>query len=117
MPLLGDIPVLGMLFRSDRWEDSRTELLVMLTPYVLVTPEQARQETRRLYESGSASRAGWQRGWTDSDLADPPRPAEDRPSTAPRVSVLRRPTDAEARGSDGGAIEIITIPDEPAAAP
>lgn len=35
IPLLGDIPVLGWLFRSRDREDIKTELLVILTPYVI----------------------------------------------------------------------------------
>ncbi len=104
VPILGDIPLLGLLFRSDRWEDNRTELLVMMTPYVLVTPEQAREEARRLYQSGSAAKAGWTRGWTDSELAAPPRGEK---SSAPRVSVVRR---AEAPPAPGPAVEIRTVP-------
>jgi len=86
VPLLGDLPLLGLLFRSDQWEDSRTELLVLLTPYVLVSPEEARREARRLYEAGATARAGWERGWSDSELAAPPQGR----SSAPAVRVLRR---------------------------
>lgn len=37
VPLLGDIPILGRLFRSDSYRQGRTELVVMVTP-TLVTP-------------------------------------------------------------------------------
>jgi pilus assembly protein CpaC len=37
VPLLGDIPILGALFRSDRFQRSETELVVIVTPY-LVNP-------------------------------------------------------------------------------
>lgn len=36
-PLLGDLPVLGALFRSDRFQNGQTELVIIITPYV-VTP-------------------------------------------------------------------------------
>lgn len=122
VPILGDIPLLGLLFRSDRWEDNRTELLVMLTPYVLVSPEEARKEARRLYEAGSASRAGWERGWTDSELAAPPREGPRAGVAPPRVTVVRRAADApapaapppEASPTDAASIEIKTLP-EPSA--
>ena len=41
-PLLGDIPVLGALFRSTRYERSETELVVLVTPYIVeaMNPEQ-----------------------------------------------------------------------------
>ena len=38
VPFLGDIPILGSLFRSTNYQQSRTELLVLVTPY-LVTPD------------------------------------------------------------------------------
>lgn len=39
MPLLGKIPYLGALFRSHKRTESRTELLIILTPQVLVKGE------------------------------------------------------------------------------
>lgn len=35
IPLLGDIPVLGALFRSTRFRNSETELMVMVTPKIV----------------------------------------------------------------------------------
>lgn len=40
VPLLGDIPLLGTLFRTDTVEARKTELLVLLTPYILDGPEE-----------------------------------------------------------------------------
>ncbi len=34
-PALGDIPVLGALFRSDRFQRDETELVIIVTPYVV----------------------------------------------------------------------------------
>ncbi len=36
-PLLGDLPVLGALFRDSRFQNGQTELIIVITPYV-VTP-------------------------------------------------------------------------------
>lgn len=41
IPWLKDIPVLGYLFRSDSMENLRTELVIMLQPKVLPTPQVA----------------------------------------------------------------------------
>jgi len=71
IPFLGDIPLLGMLFRSDDNEDKRTELMVMLTPYVLDTPEQAYGEAARRHASITSISNMWVRGWSTSDLASP----------------------------------------------
>ncbi len=35
LPILGDIPILGYLFRSESIRQNRTELLVLVTPYIL----------------------------------------------------------------------------------
>jgi general secretion pathway protein D len=68
VPLLGDIPLLGAFFRSDTRSETRTELLVMITPYVLTTPDEARQETVRLHKNSLSSKTRWHEGWTDSEL-------------------------------------------------
>jgi general secretion pathway protein D len=39
VPLLGDIPVLGALFRSSSKSDSKQELLIFLTPHVVPAPD------------------------------------------------------------------------------
>lgn len=71
VPILGDIPILGTLFRSDTEKNNRTELLVLLTPYVLTTPEETQRETERLHNSTAAKQAKWYRGWSDSQLTRP----------------------------------------------
>ncbi len=68
IPLLGDIPLLGALFRSDTRDDARTELLVLITPYVLLTPDEARQETVRLHDRSTFSKSKWRDSWSDSEL-------------------------------------------------
>ncbi len=49
VPLLGDIPVLGRLFRSDSKTREKTNLLVFLRPTVINTGEDAQEVTRRKY--------------------------------------------------------------------
>ncbi|MDD5676765.1 MAG: type II secretion system secretin GspD [Kiritimatiellae bacterium] len=69
IPFLGDIPFLGMLFRSDDNELNRRELIVLMTPYVLNTPEKAYAETARRHGYISEASNLWTRGWSDSSLA------------------------------------------------
>ena len=40
IPLLGDMPILGNLFRSRRFQRNETELVILITPY-LVAPSSA----------------------------------------------------------------------------
>jgi type II secretory pathway component GspD/PulD (secretin) len=61
---------LGTFFRSDSRSHTRTELLVLITPYVLMTPQEALAETKRLHAASNASADKWYRGWSDSPLAD-----------------------------------------------
>ncbi|NMB38102.1 MAG: type II secretion system protein GspD [Firmicutes bacterium] len=35
IPLLGDIPLIGKLFRSERIESSETEVIIMITPHII----------------------------------------------------------------------------------
>lgn len=45
VPLLGDIPGVGRLFQNRRQDGSRTELLMLITPYVIEDSIQAREIT------------------------------------------------------------------------
>ncbi len=49
VPILGDIPGLGWLFKRSSIVKDRTELLIILTPHVLRTVEQADQETTQQF--------------------------------------------------------------------
>ena len=75
IPILGNIPLIGWLFRSDIDTGKRTELLVLITPYVLKTPEEARAETARLHKN-SEMKEVHVRGWSDSPLAKPDNTVE-----------------------------------------
>jgi pilus assembly protein CpaC len=45
LPGLGDIPVFGTLFRSDRFRRSETELVIIITPYLVQPTSSARSLT------------------------------------------------------------------------
>ena len=70
IPILGSIPLIGWLFRNDNNSNERTELLVLITPYVCKTPEEARAETKRFHEN-SEMKEELTRGWSASPLAKP----------------------------------------------
>jgi len=50
IPLLGDIPGLGVLFGSTSYTRAKTELIVLLTPHIVKNAEEARDATRELRE-------------------------------------------------------------------
>ncbi|MGD8264464.1 MAG: type II secretion system secretin GspD, partial [Desulfobacterales bacterium] len=43
VPVLGDVPILGWLFKNQRYENERTNLYVFLTPRVIKSPAEAEQ--------------------------------------------------------------------------
>lgn len=68
IPLLGDIPLLGRyLFSSVHKSEVQRELLVLMTPYVMVSSEEARQQTERVYRDTSLEPADW-KNWSESPL-------------------------------------------------
>ena len=48
VPVLGQIPLLGRLFRSDTLQEDRTELLIMVIPYVVASHEEGSALTEEL---------------------------------------------------------------------
>ncbi len=45
VPLLGDIPLLGWFFRKEIKEKSKSELILLITPHVLMTPGEGKEVT------------------------------------------------------------------------
>ena len=70
VPLLGDIPLLGRLFRSETDKETRTELVVFITPRVLNTPEQI-EDFARGVKAGMDTAGVWDPTKSISRLADP----------------------------------------------
>lgn len=50
VPILGDIPLLGSLFSSSSGSDSTTELILMVTPYVIGSTEEAEHISNAMKE-------------------------------------------------------------------
>ena len=72
IPILKDIPWVGKwLFGSVTQSESRKELLVFMTPYVLDDAEAAQAEALRRKRALSDPRPWESQGWSDSELADP----------------------------------------------
>lgn len=70
IPILGDIPFIGRyLFSSVSKENRQTELVVLMTPYVLTTAAEMLKETERLYDSTDMLPTDWPgKGWSGSTL-------------------------------------------------
>ena len=61
VPLLGDIPILGSLFRHKEMKDTKTELLIFLTPFIVQNPNDLVSLTEQ-ERSGSTVKAGTESG-------------------------------------------------------
>lgn len=53
IPVLGDIPLLGALFRDTEKERERRELIIVLKPHVMLTPSESAEQSRRFLEGES----------------------------------------------------------------
>ena len=60
-PLLGELPVLGPLFRSTRFRRNESELVILVTPYLVrpTQPQQLRTPTDAFAPSGRLERLLW----------------------------------------------------------
>lgn len=84
VPLLGDIPVIGRAFQNRRREGTRTELLLLITPYVIEDASQARAITGAI-----RSKFGTPDAWPS---AQPPVEQEPAPVPQPSVPVAEPAT-------------------------
>ena len=73
IPWIGKIPILGIPFRSSSDKDTRSEIVVFITPYVLDSPEEIEAESIRRKAALHGADGMWEKGWSDSKLAEPPQ--------------------------------------------
>jgi general secretion pathway protein D len=57
IPYLGDIPLLGNLFKHKVTTDGRTELIIFLTPYIIHSPTEIASLSQREREKSDATKA------------------------------------------------------------
>jgi len=78
VPCLGDIPIVGWLFKSESRNTTRTNLLIFLTPYIVANPEEAGEIYLRKSKLMEKVKEG--SGPTEQSMEVP---AGDSPSTRP----------------------------------
>jgi pilus assembly protein CpaC len=105
MPGAGDIPILGSLFRSTNFRKGETELVIIVTPYLVQpvnandiklptdgfqTPDMAQQLFGNMLDNGKSG-------------SDRPKPSEKDGTveTGPQVGALTQPGSPELAASDG----------------
>lgn len=91
LPLVSNIPVVGALFGSQNYKTSKTELVVLITPYIASNVAQAKAVSeefrRKLVEIEPALRQGRPHLFTPPaslQESQPPKPAALAPSPEPR---------------------------------
>jgi pilus assembly protein CpaC len=103
-PFLGDLPVLGALFRSNNFKRSETELVIIVTPY-LVKPVSANQialPTDGYKGPTDAERVLMGQTFSGKSGQKRPVPTSAAPVTAPTIGSLDpvKPTEQQALRSD-----------------
>jgi general secretion pathway protein D len=112
IPILGDIPLIGQLFRSTSHDNQKTELLVFLTPHVVRSPADA--EKLRMSTEGELGKTtqqmipiptapsdgavGKSTGANSDQTASPTSGATDGPSVTPPATAA--PADSQPSGND-----------------
>jgi general secretion pathway protein D len=87
-PLLGDIPLLGNLFRYETRQHTKTNLMVFIRPYIMYQSDGYQKLTDERYEQMSKRREAarlpdhWILPDDDKDKALPPKPEQPAPATA-----------------------------------
>lgn len=88
-PFLGDVPILGALFRSNNFQRNETELVIIITPY-LVKPVDA--SAIKLPTDGDRAPSDADRilggQLSSQDGSDRPKPRMAAPVSAPAISAL-----------------------------
>ena len=111
IPLLGDIPLLGWLFSSRNNKDDRTELVVLLTPYVLTNPEQAQSEAERRFNASDAKNTEWPRGWSESPLRNDEPSKDEWKKKKDKKSKAKVDVSAEASAKAEEPTRAVTVED------
>jgi len=88
LPLLGDLPFVGGLFRHNQGTAANSELLIFVTPYVIETPEQMLTEAREQIDEAKEKLRTLQDalGQARTPAEDIERPAEEKD---PRIETYR----------------------------
>lgn len=79
VPLLGDIPLLGLPFRRKIKEDVKTELLIFVTPYVVQTPREITGLNADEMKRTTLSQGAFKRADIENILEGIPLEAKDDP--------------------------------------
>jgi general secretion pathway protein D len=92
VPLLGDIPLLGVLFRRTVEEKSKTELLIFLTPHVAQQPDELAGMSKAEVEAAkiipnAVEKGAFQEHLKGLEIGASTQPARQEPPSGPAPAV------------------------------
>ena len=96
VPVLGDIPGLGLLFRRTIRKKTKTELLIFLTPHVAQQPEDLEGMSKDEVSGSKVIRGAVSEGTFDEHLKGMERGAAPRPVLPPGLAPAPAPVPAPA---------------------
>lgn len=107
VPLLGDIPVLGALFRSKRYQNKETELVVFVTPRFVDSQSAGNVDRIKRVNERLGERLG-----APPHLTDPLQPgvSYERPDDLPGTAVAPAATAAPAAAASAAAAAAASSP-------
>jgi type II secretory pathway component GspD/PulD (secretin) len=93
VPLLGDIPYLGVLFSKELRDRKKTEMVLLITPYIMMAPQEAQKVSDRVtpglsrhsYFDNGDSAYEYYFGKDDRPWSQPPNPHPGHPRSRLRV--------------------------------
>lgn len=97
VPLLGDIPLLGHLFRSDGDDKSKTEIVLSITPH-LVRGNKLRPESETRFEAGTRASM---RGRADADSAGSAVSFQNESQPALQALPIQQSSNGRQQGEQG----------------
>ncbi|MEO8444594.1 MAG: type II secretion system secretin GspD [Gammaproteobacteria bacterium] len=117
VPILGRIPLLGALFRSDQTTKKKTNLMVFIKPTILRDNVQATFETNAKYNYIRDQQLGIKPN-RPRLMPLTPRPTlpPAKPAKAPAAATLPEPAPAEISPMEPGAAPVIDLRDDPGSA-
>ena len=87
IPVISRIPVLGAAFRRDDVRSARSELVVVIRPFILNTPQEAEKISKdllsdlSLHPNAPVMGQGTMRTFRTNDVAVPKQPKQKKPKT------------------------------------
>jgi general secretion pathway protein D len=100
-PLLGDIPLLGNLFRYETRQQTKTNLMVFIRPYIMYQTDSHQKLVNERYDQMDQRRKDarlpdhWILPNDDKDKSLPPRPEKPAPAPEAASAPAAAPTTAD----------------------